>query len=239
MIRSRSIFRWLAIAILFALVGAGLAILAGRVATAEKHSSAADDRAARAEAAAVALSDQVKRLCRDKECTPVVTVPPTGPAGEPGQVGPQGPPPTSSQVFQAVVAYCAPGVCSQRPSATQVASAVASYCEARSDCRGAHGTTGSAGTDGQNGTDGQDGAPGPAPTADQIAAAVNDYCTGHDNCRGPAGTDGKDGVDGKDGQSAFPFTFTFTVQNNPAQSTTYTVTCTADGCTVTENGGAQ
>ena len=55
---------------------------------------------------------------------------------------------------------------------------------------------------------------------------------------GPAGEQGPAGpagADGKDGQSPFPFAFTFVVQNNPAQSTAYTVTCTADGCTVTES----
>lgn len=77
---------------------------------------------------------------------------------------------------------------------------------------GRDGAPGQDGTDGIDGQDGQDGAQGPP---------------------GPAGADGQDGADGKDGQSAFPFTFRFTVQQNPAQSTTYTVHCTADGCTVT------
>lgn len=86
--------------------------------------------------------------------------------------------------------------------------------------RGAMGRPGIDGIDGQDGIDGTDGADG----------AKGDT--------GPAGADGKDGADGadgKDGQSPFPFQFSFVVDNNPAQSTTYTVTCTADGCTVSES----
>jgi len=79
---------------------------------------------------------------------------------------------------------------------------------------GEDGTDGATGTNGRNGQDGERGPMGPP---------------------GPAGVDGTNGRDGEDGQSAFPFTFTFTVQQNPLQSTTYTVTCTVEACTVAES----
>jgi len=172
-----------------------------------------------------------------------VTTPDPGPAGEPGQVGPvgpPGPPPTTSQVLQAVALYCSNGSCAQRPTTQQVASAVASYCGARSECSGPRGRPGVGldGSDGQpgaTGAQGDKGDQGPPPTAEQIAAAVTDYCSVNDRCRGPQGPAGTDGQDGADGQSAFPFTFSWTVQDNPAHSTTYTVTCTPDGCNVTES----
>ena len=84
--------------------------------------------------------------------------------------------------------------------------------------RGPRGAMGRPGVDGIDGQDGIDGAPG----------SKGDK--GDPGQQGPAGTDGQDG---KDGQSAFPFTFSFVVQTNPAQSTTYTVTCQVDGCAVT------
>jgi len=60
---------------------------------------------------------------------------------------------------------------------------------------GADGTTGPAGADGTSGTNGTDGATGPA---------------GVQGDPGPAGVDGTNGTDGAPGQSAYPFTFTFT-----------------------------
>jgi hypothetical protein len=94
--------------------------------------------------------------------------------------------------------------------------------------RGATGAPGSDGTDGKNGRDGKDSeVPGPAGP------------TGPPGPAGPAGKDstapGPQGPAGKDGQSAYPFEFTFTVERNPGQSTTYTVTCRADGCSVSSS----
>lgn len=76
------------------------------------------------------------------------------------------------------------------------------------------------------GPKGEKGDQGPGPSSEQVAAGVADWCTPRGDCIGPAGPAG---------QSAFPFTFAFTVQQNPAQSTTYTVTCTADGCAVSQS----
>ena len=87
--------------------------------------------------------------------------------------------------------------------------------------RGPRGAMGRPGVDGVDGRDGIDGAPG---------------AKGDTGAAGPSGTNGKDGqngADGKDGQSALPFEFSFVVQTNPVQSTTYTVRCAVDGCTVT------
>ena len=86
--------------------------------------------------------------------------------------------------------------------------------------RGLMGRPGRDGIDGARGATGATGAPGPK---------------GDPGAPGSAGADGKDGTDGQDGQDAFPFTFRFTIQTNPAQTTTYTVTCQVDGCTVTES----
>lgn len=79
---------------------------------------------------------------------------------------------------------------------------------------GQPGGAGMNGTDGLNGSDGADGAPGPAGPP------------------GPKGETGTTGPPGPAGESAYPFSFTFTVQNNPSQSTTYTVTCNSAGCNV-------
>jgi hypothetical protein len=210
-------------------------LLAGwLVVTVVRQSNAIRDAETTNAAQDKALAEANRRLTNAGQ--PPVPTPSPGPAGLPGQPGPQGPPPTNTQVLQAVVNYCASGACTRQPTARQVAAAVAAYCEARSDCRGRPGAHGDTGTAGQPGSKGAQGAPGPGPTADQIVAAVNDYCATRDNCRGPAGpagpagADGKNGTDGKDGADPWPFTFTFTVQDNPVHSTTYTVTCTADGC---------
>lgn len=86
--------------------------------------------------------------------------------------------------------------------------------------RGAAGEDGRDGQAGRNGSNGADGATGPAGSA------------GDDGPPGPAGPQGDPGPAGED---AFPFTFTFTVERNPLQSTTYVVTCTVEACTVTES----
>jgi len=92
---------------------------------------------------------------------------------------------------------------------------------------GDEGPTGATGATGATGPQGERGATGPAGPMGEPGPA------GEQGPAGPAGADGKDGTDGKDGQSALPFTFSFVVQTNPAQSTTYTVACQVDGCTVT------
>ena len=99
--------------------------------------------------------------------------------------------------------------------------------------RGPVGNRGQSGPVGTTGPQGERGGTGPAGPMGEPGPQ------GEQGPAGPAGADGKDGAagtdgqDGKDGQSAFPFTFQFTVQTNPAQSTTYTVVCQVDGCTVT------
>ncbi len=112
---------------------------------------------------------------------------------------------------------------------------------------GAVGPTGKAGEPGPPGVDGDDGVDaegfiGPAGPAGPQGER------GEQGPRGEPGAPGRDGADstvpgpvgpvgpvGEPGRSAYPFTFVFTVQNNPVQATTYTVTCTAPGepCAVT------
>jgi hypothetical protein len=96
---------------------------------------------------------------------------------------------------------------------------------------GEDGVPGFPGRRGRAGEDGTDGASGVDGTAGQ------DGARGLMGPPGPAGADGtpgQDGEDGEDGQSAFPFAFSFTVRTSPLQSTTYTVICTVDACTVTD-----
>ena len=178
------------------------------------------------------------------------------PTPEPGPAGEPGPAPSDEQVAAAVTTYCTVHDC-DGPTAEEVALAVASYCDGHGDCTGPRGAPptdaqilaqtrtfcashgdcrGRAGTDGQdgaNGTDGVDGKDGRGITATQIndqGHLIISYSDGTSVDLGRVvGLDGKDGVDGKD---AFPFTFSFTVETNPSQSTTYTVTCAVDGCTV-------
>jgi hypothetical protein len=156
-----------------------------------------------------ALAEANRRLIEAGE-RPVPT-PSPGPAGEPGSVGPSGPPgPRGPAGPRGLLG-------------TQGA-------------RGLQGIRGALGEEGAEGATGATGAQG--PKGETGATGV----TGPQGPAGPAGADGTDGTngaDGKDGASPFPFTFRFTVQNNPAQSTTYTVTCTADGCTVSESDNAQ
>lgn len=131
--------------------------------------------------------------------------------GEPGAQGPQGDPgraPTAAEIALAVQNYCSINDCTgadgrdgPAPSTEQVADAVEAYCAANNDCQG---PTGEAGADGQDGQDGKS-ITGPA---------------------GPAGPRGEQGQPGKDGQSAFPFSFTFTVNET-------TITCQVDSPTET------
>lgn len=88
------------------------------------------------------------------------------------------------------------------------------------------GATGRPGDDGRRGSVGRDGI---GVTGETGAAGL----VGPQGEVGPEGPQGQPGADGKDGQSAFPFVFEFTVETNPAQSTTYTVSCDQGGCTVT------
>jgi hypothetical protein len=198
---------------------------------------------------AEALAQQVRQLGERPVVQP--TAPPVipGPIGEPGQrgpMGPTGPAPSAAEIQSAVAVYCASGRCDGRdPTATQVANAVAVYCDGRGECRGPAGSDGQDGTDGEDGApgapgadgvDGQDGADGrdaPPPTQAQVDQAVATYCESRGGCRGPKGDPGAPGSDGEDGASAVPLTFSFTVQHNPVQSTTYTCVVTAPGQTVT------
>jgi len=156
-----------------------------------------------------ALAEANRRLAEAGE--PPVTTPEPGPAGEPGQVGPQGP-------------AGPPGP--QGPRGPAGARGL----------QGIRGALGEPGAEGATGATGATGAQGPAGPQGETGEQ------GPQGPVGPAGADGADGTDGQDGQdgaSPFPFAFRFTVQINPAQSTTYVVTCTADGCTVTETDSPQ
>lgn len=91
---------------------------------------------------------------------------------------------------------------------------------------GRNGPAGEDGTNGDPGMDGADGATGPVgPTGPQ----------GEQGAVGPQGERGEPGVQGEPGQSAYPFTFTFTIPAAPPiqEDRTYAVTCRPDGCTVT------
>lgn len=88
--------------------------------------------------------------------------------------------------------------------------------------RGERGPAGVPGSDGSDGRPGKTGGPGPAgPTGPSGPAGPP----------GPPGATGERGPAGEPGPSPYPFTFTFVVDNY-GQSTTYTVTCAASGCSV-------
>lgn len=92
---------------------------------------------------------------------------------------------------------------------------------------GPAGPVGPAGMDGTDGTEGTDGAPG-APGAQGEPGAIGaPGPAGPQGPAGPEGATGPAGPQGEPGQSAFPFTFAFTVTGPGNQATTYTVTCTA------------
>lgn len=139
------------------------------------------------------VTDELEDLCDDAE--EVVKSAPA-PAGPQGEVGPPGPPPSDSQVASAVALYCEGGRCDGRSvTPSQVAEAVAAYCNARGECRGPGGEDGS---DGQDGATGDRGEPGPPPTAEQISSAVSTYCSAQPggSCQGPTGPAGPQGGPG-------------------------------------------
>jgi hypothetical protein len=116
------------------------------------------------------------------------------------------------------------------PSMEEILANIPAAAAGQPGIDGRDGRDGSAGTDGRdgfNGVDGQDGEPG-AP-----GAPGADGPPGKDGAPGADGKDGAPGKDGQDGQSAYPFTFQFTVPGNGiGNDVTYTVACTEPGnCT--------
>lgn len=95
--------------------------------------------------------------------------------------------------------------------------------------RGARGATGDTGTPGQTGPSGAPGATGATGDTGPQGPAGPPGPSGDTGPQGPAGPAGPAGT------SAYPFTFAFTVDDPPFGPTTYTVTCTAAGCTVTSD----
>lgn len=186
-----------------------------------------------AESQVAVLADQLRALGERPAVEPRdVPEPIPGPQGEPGR------PPTTEEIAAAVRAYCAGGRCDgQSATAGQVRAAVMEYCNARGECRGASGQPGEpgpSGADGQDGSDGATGPQGPPPSDEQVAQAVAAYCAAHNGCQGPQGPPGPAGPSGR---SAYPFTFSFTVRQNPAQATTYVVECRTpdEPCSVTSH----
>lgn len=92
--------------------------------------------------------------------------------------------------------------------------------------QGERGAVGATGDRGPRGLPGEQGIPGPQGERGETGPAGPAGPAGE---RGPQGEPGPAGADGVD---AVPFTFTFTVQVNPAQSQTYRCTITAPGETV-------
>lgn len=89
--------------------------------------------------------------------------------------------------------------------------------------QGERGPVGATGDRGPRGLPGEQGIPGPQGERGETGPAGP---AGPQGERGPQGEPGPAGTDGTD---AVPFTFTFTVQVNPAQSQTYRCTITAPG----------
>ncbi len=150
---------------------------------AQEREQIAADRQDKAEAAAKALTEQVE----DLGGRPVIDPEDLEKALE----NRSGTAPSASEVSFAVQLYCADGRCNgKEPTITQVAAAVATYCDSRGQCRGKQG---------EKGDDGET-IVGPPPTAEAVLAAVTNYCDSHDQCRGPKGDKGDDGTNGTDGR---------------------------------------
>ena len=116
--------------------------------------------------------------------TYTTTIAPGSPTrGPQGDKGDQGPPPTPTQISQAVYDYCADtGICNgTNPSIEVVFAAVSKYCES-GNCKGSNG---------------KDATP---ISADQIQVAVNSYCS-NGKCRGADGATGATGPIGATGAS--------------------------------------
>jgi len=150
-------------------------------------------------------------------------------AGPAGAIGPAGPPPSLSEVEDAVSRYCTQVSCGIPPSAGQVAQAVSTFCDVHAQCTGPGGKAGrngNNGLNGHNGASGATGAEGPGPTSDQVAAAVASYCAAHNQCQGPPGPTGATGPGGPSGSNG--------ADGQPPLSWTYddhmgmTHTCTRD-----------
>lgn len=179
----------------------------------ELHQSALDRDQLRAQNARqdAALAEANKQLAEAGK--PQVPVP----AEPTAVVGPRGP----------------AGANGANASDAQVVAAVNAFCSVRNDCTGPmgpRGATGPAGPKGDTGAQGEQGergltgAPGPAgPTGAKGPKGDTGPAGADSTVPGPAGPAGPTGPAGKD---AYPFTFTFTVQDNPVQSTTYTCTVT-------------
>lgn len=93
---------------------------------------------------------------------------------------------------------------------------------------GASGTPGQPGAAGANGVDGEVGATGAAGEAGASGPAGPPGAAGPQGPQGPQGPVGPEGAQGPAGQSAFPFSFFFVV-NDLLGDTTYTVTCSQPG----------
>lgn len=120
------------------------------------------------------------------------------------------PPPSDASVDAAVIRYCSLNDCGVSPTNTQVAAAVALYCNAQGECRGPSGDDGRDGRPGDEGQAGEPGSPGetgpqgpqgPPPSDAQVFAAVQSYCSTRNECRGPEGPTGPAGPKGDQGVS--------------------------------------
>lgn len=102
---------------------------------------------------------------------------------------------------------------------------------------GRDGSPGRNGTDGRDGVDGEPGAAGATGAAGESGQPGKDGVDGKDGAPGKDGANGADGAPGKDGQSAYPFSFQFTVPGLPPDGdVVYTVACDAPGsCTTTRS----
>jgi hypothetical protein len=154
-----------------------------------------------AEAAAV-LAEQVRELGERPAVEPT-QLPEVieGPPGEPGQRGQRGPQGPSGDV----------GETGDRGPRGYMGRVGERGPQGEMGPRGEPGATGPKGEPGEPGATGATGPQGPPGPAGE---------------RGPQGPPGPAGSNGSDGRDAFPFTFSFIVEDNPAQSTTYTCTIT-------------
>lgn len=141
-----------------------------------------------------------------------------GPKGAPGDTGPQGIPGLQGPMG-------IPGLQGEKGDKGDKGDTVVGP-QGIQGIPGIQGPKGDAGANGLDGAAGPAGPPGPAgadgqnATQSQVDSAVNAFCSSaNDPCRSTV-----PGPTGPAGKNAYPFTFTFVIQNNPVQRTTYTCT---------------
>lgn len=130
-------------------------------------------------------------------------------------------------VVEELRARCAEADDCTAPSLDEILARIPAPLAGRNGLSGTDGRSGAPGVPGKDGTDGRDGLDGANGATGFTGPAGPPGAPGKD---GAPGMDGAPGKDGSNGQSAYPFSFSFTVPGNGVgQDVTYTVVCSSPG----------